>query len=465
MSLHQLPIELILLISRLLPPPDLNSLVQTSRGFANLLQTHLLSKVFTLRSEEYGKRLLYSLARSRHRSGIRVMVGQGILDFVPQRQLLNTAVKTLEAAAVEFLLDSLGEENAVSFSNVTSRSPLKTAAMRGLLDMVEMFLRRGFGTELSETGCLGPLYMAASYGYVEVVKVMLEHPDVNVNTRSQERTTPLIIAAFKGHEAVVQVLLKDPRIDPNLRDDASATALLKASLRGHAGVVKLLLLEDQLEVNVQDDRGWTALGRAASRGHVEVVRELLEDKRVDVNVGSIGGESSLFVMVRRRSMLDVVRECLADDRFDVCVRDNESKTIMHVAAQFEPTGMVKILLADLRIDVNARDGRGQTPLYTAVDSKSATAVETLLADDRVQVDIGDLDGVGPLERALVMGDREVIRLLLANPKVSKEILLERGIKREVLDGLQSGLLDDEAVEAVLAAGVQRAAGTDRKSVV
>src|SRR5690348_373244 len=51
-----------------------------------------------------------------------------------------------------------------------------------------------------------PLYMAAEYGHVEVVKLLLAVNTIQVNAARQDGATPLFIAADKGHVEVVKLL-------------------------------------------------------------------------------------------------------------------------------------------------------------------------------------------------------------------------------------------------------------------
>jgi serine/threonine-protein phosphatase 6 regulatory ankyrin repeat subunit A len=43
---------------------------------------------------------------------------------------------------------------------------------------------------------------------VGIVKLLLEHPDVDVNVEDGDRRTPLWWAAEEGHDAAVRLLLK-----------------------------------------------------------------------------------------------------------------------------------------------------------------------------------------------------------------------------------------------------------------
>lgn len=58
----------------------------------------------------------------------------------------------------------------------------------------------------------------------EAVKLLLQHPDILVNSQaSDDGLTALMFAAQQGNAASALVLLNDDRIDPNLHDKVGQT--------------------------------------------------------------------------------------------------------------------------------------------------------------------------------------------------------------------------------------------------
>jgi hypothetical protein len=86
-----------------------------------------------------------------------------------------------------------------------------------------------------------PLHIACFQGSLDVVVLLLSHPDIDVNSRDANGHTPFSIACECREVEVVKVLLNDPRVDVNLPDFNSATPLWWCANKGHIDIIKLLI--------------------------------------------------------------------------------------------------------------------------------------------------------------------------------------------------------------------------------
>ena len=75
----------------------------------------------------------------------------------------------------------------------------------------------------------GGLYEASKEGNLEVVKLLLAVPGIDVNLEGEDGRTPLHKASERGHLEVMKVLLRAPGIDVNREDKEGVTPLCDAS--------------------------------------------------------------------------------------------------------------------------------------------------------------------------------------------------------------------------------------------
>ena len=115
------------------------------------------------------------------------------------------------------------------------------------------------------------LHMAADFGHVECVALLLE-AGADKDAADENGQTALHAAAWNGHSEVVKLLL-EAGADKDLADFYWRTALHLAAAHGHSEVVKLLL-DAGADKDATDFGGNTALDWATKNHHLEVVRLL-----------------------------------------------------------------------------------------------------------------------------------------------------------------------------------------------
>lgn len=108
-----------------------------------------------------------------------------------------------------------------------------------------------------------PLCVAAFKGSGMIVEEMLKQPNIRVNIKGKHGRTAMYLAAEGGHIFIVKLLLQHPDIDVNSRNGPrGATALMAASRRGHSRIVELLLQHPRCEIDANDKDGNTAIAHA-----------------------------------------------------------------------------------------------------------------------------------------------------------------------------------------------------------
>ncbi|XP_051181911.1 ankyrin repeat-containing protein At5g02620 isoform X1 [Lolium perenne] len=210
-----------------------------------------------------------------------------------------------------------------------------------------------------------PLFVAAEYGYVELVSEMVKYHDVaTAGIKARSGYDALHIAAKQGDVEVVKELLQAlPELAMTV-DASNTTALNTAATQGHMEVVRLLLEVDGSLALIARSNGKTAVHSAARNGHVEVVRALLEAEpsialRVDKK-----GQTALH-MAAKGTSLDLFDALLAADATLLNLPDTKGNTALHIASRKARHQIIKRLLELPDTNLKAINRSGETPLDTA----------------------------------------------------------------------------------------------------
>ncbi|XP_023677104.2 ankyrin repeat and KH domain-containing protein 1-like isoform X5 [Paramormyrops kingsleyae] len=176
--------------------------------------------------------------------------------------------------AVKLLLDMGSDINAQIETN--RNTALTLACFQGRAEVVSLLLDRKANVEHRAKTGLTPLMEAASGGYAEVGRVLLDKgADVNAPPVPSSRDTALTIAADKGHYKFCELLInRGAHID--VRNKKGNTPLWLAANGGHFDVVQLLV-QAGADVDAADNRKITPLMAAFRKGHVKVAQYLVKE--------------------------------------------------------------------------------------------------------------------------------------------------------------------------------------------
>ncbi|KAG8089681.1 hypothetical protein GUJ93_ZPchr0011g28421 [Zizania palustris] len=131
-----------------------------------------------------------------------------------------------------------------------------------------------------------PMRLAALWGKIDVLKVLLQHDWTLGYTVCSEDGDPLLnSAAFRGNVGVARVLL-DHCPDAPYCDSSGSTCLHVAVWKGHAEFVAFILESPHLRklINMRDCDGRTALHHAVQKCDTKIVAALLSHRGIDVTV-------------------------------------------------------------------------------------------------------------------------------------------------------------------------------------
>jgi ankyrin repeat protein len=197
---------------------------------------------------------------------------------------LSQAVDHGYLETVSHLLDKGAAVNGDSKN--PARNPLRGATLKGHTEIVKLLLRRGARPRL---GWGDTLACAAKWGYLDIVRILLDHgADINESPPEELRAPPAIVSAIQlEHEEMFRFLIKRGAVLKTLdavhflrkrdamvkKPDAGSQALKIAVAQALESMVELLLREG---VEVEESHLFTA----SQHGHDEIARILRKHREM-----------------------------------------------------------------------------------------------------------------------------------------------------------------------------------------
>lgn len=240
---------------------------------------------------------------------------------------------------------------------------------------------------------MSPLHLACEAGLDNVVQTLVEHK-VNVNSKDSESRSPIHIAITSKHPIVTRLLLSHPELNMNVTDRSGQTPFAVAlRTRDHEAAGAILSREPGAAEQF-DSKGRNFLHLAIQNVDVETVLFLIG---VSVNVNSRIQDSShrtpLHLAVSAGSEITVRHLLLAGSRVNDV--DKHRQTGLHIAAANNRASIVSVLLEN-GVDPDAMDEKGNNALHVAVQCGHVEAVRVLLTESSINAEAYNGRGQNPL---------------------------------------------------------------------
>ncbi|KAL9894172.1 uncharacterized protein ACN2A1_008936 [Glossina fuscipes fuscipes] len=209
---------------------------------------------------------------------------------------------------------------------------------------------------------------------MEILEILLAHPQCNVDVQDKDGRQPLLWAASAGSAKAVTALVKaGARVESADKD--GLTALHCAASRGHTECIDTLISLCGAPTDLIDANGCTALHYAVTLGHADATSRLLD--------------------------LDA----------DPNRQDRKGRTPSHCGCAKGQLETVK-LLKDRGANLWLRNAKGDLPLHEAASSGRRELVEWLLEQRSKQVNTTSNDGRSMLHIAAYNDYTDICKILL-----------------------------------------------------
>nr|GMD34932.1 ankyrin repeat-containing protein At5g02620-like [Ipomoea batatas] len=227
------------------------------------------------------------------------------------------------------------------------------------------------------------LYVAAEYGYVDLVKEMIKYYVLrSAGLKARNGFDAFHVAAKQGDVEMMRVLLEAfPQLLVTF-DQSNTTALHTAAAQGHIEAVNFLLETNSSLAAIPRNNGKTALHASARNGHVEVVKALLSKEHRIATWSDKKGQTALHMAVKGQSV-EVVNELVVSEESLATMVDAKGNTALHIAARKGRLEIVKTLLKHKGISGEAINKSGETALDTA-EKNGQSEIAALLKENGFQ---------------------------------------------------------------------------------
>eukprot|EP00210_Caulerpa_lentillifera_P006929 g6625.t1 len=271
----------------------------------------------------------------------------------------RTITAKLGRSPIDFALSvAIYKRVDVVFQSLVNKktTALELAIKNQSRSIVKLLLNEGVDVECKTSSNLTPLQLACASGFLEGVKLLIEHNADIGGVCSSDGYTCLILAAKKKHLSVVFYLLDQESCPVNAADGHGFTALHYVVFLNNAFLTSKLICRGA-DINAQSIAGEVPVFLAAKKSRWSSLRVLLE-AGADPNY-----RSCAFWTAIDRYDNDVVRMLLRHGANSMKLRQNGT-TALNVAIDREDFDLMKLLL-DQGFNVEYKMDQGWTPLLTA----------------------------------------------------------------------------------------------------
>ena len=329
--------------------------------------------------------------------------------------------------------------DAKSLVNMSFKAKIHTYAGNGYLSDLKREICNGVNVNEPDSTGFTPLMEAGHWHRINTFNELLKQPDIDVNAQPEGKDTALIRVSRNGYDDMVKKLVERPEIDVNIqRKDDGETALIAACFTDQDKAVAELLKHPDIDISLKNKKGQDALFIALSVSNPKIAKMLKDYKRgvdrregarvnnevntesvSDINARDENGNTPLMLACQEKNIKEV-EELLQHPDIDVNAQSQQGNTALIYACRTGKTEIVENLINRPDIDVNIQDKQGNTALIWASFCGLSTVVEKILQHPDVDINIQDFGGTS----ALVWANRK------NQPKIVKMIKnYQRGVDR------------------------------------
>ncbi|XP_028133816.2 delta-latroinsectotoxin-Lt1a-like [Diabrotica virgifera virgifera] len=278
------------------------------------------------------------------------------------------------------------------------------------IDRIKLLMKNGGVLNETFEDNRQPIHAAAQVGNIDVIKFLLNHQNVSINSQDDYGYTPIYIAAEAGYHNLVQFLIA-ANASVNVKTKLKKlTPLHIAAYNGDDKTLKVLLKSEETIINVEDQEGFTPLHSAVFGGPL-VLKSLMSCNETMVNRKSKANLTALH-LAAINDYDDVTDMLINNSNIQVNCETEGNFTPLHFASSLGNLRTVQVLLKHKNVNVNAKTIDNLTALHLAISSKSNDVVLELLKNEKTDVNIKSSTGVTALHLGAIRNEHEIVGTLI-----------------------------------------------------
>ncbi|KAJ8973366.1 hypothetical protein NQ317_018843 [Molorchus minor] len=343
---------------------------------------------------------------------------------------------------VEFLLENNVDVNVSDYWGCT---PLHYAASRGYQDILLLLVNSGANVNAIDNEKNSPLHLACNYGHENSAKGLIySSPEVELNVSNFFGDTALHLATKWGYLEIVKILLENGasviienkrhqtvvNLAPNyyifkLIEDFGVKKSTMISKSIHK--VDSVSIEKDLIVDDCKEHGFRPKNLEQYK-KIDLLLKAIQSNDLPLTCFYLGFSCSSSKVVDRETChpLCVYENCQNEQEFDYDLPNTSTQTInintcdddgytpLHVAAKFGRTDILRLLL-DCGALPNVQTYKSlYVPLHLACTYQRIPIVKELVNCGDCKIDAQDSKGNTPLFYACAKNDVKIVEILLSN---------------------------------------------------
>ena len=243
-------------------------------------------------------------------------------------------------------------------------TPLHLAGNNGNFDISRMLLQNGAKVDAINENSLTPLHIVLKQDNTKIFGLLMMY-GADVHRKSKGNKSYLHIAASYGHMNLCKMLLETYKLDVTSTDNSGWSVIHCAAESGNTELFQYFV-ENGCDVYSTTNFGKSCLHIAASKGHLNTCKELVENYNFSIYITDDNQYTALHCACASGN-LNLCRY-LIQEGSDVYSKTKDNKNCLHISVSKGYLHLSRTLFESYKFDINTTNIKGWNVLHYAAES-------------------------------------------------------------------------------------------------